>query len=84
MLIEKNVYISYIYTEIPADNSCNIYLIETDNKNCLRNKFVLHLDRYNSIEDSHYKQGLYKVIYNTDDIKRFEPIPLISFKEIIE
>lgn len=86
MIIEKSINVEYFWIE----NSKDLYILDTDESGKLINKYVyknyvnesvyngLNLDEKLKI----FKTGRYKIIYNDDEIKPFESIPVLSINMI--
>ena len=86
MIIQKKINVEYFW----VDNSTDLFVLDTDDRGCLISKYVyknyISKDKYDSLSNEEknnvFKTGKYEVIYNDEDDKEFEPVPIISFKMI--
>lgn len=76
-MVTKDVYISNSWLEVDINGKGLIYLVELDKNNCLKQKYVLPVERYNPLDDNFIK-GVYRISYNPDSIKEFEPVVITN------
>lgn len=82
MIIEKSINVEYFWIE----NSKDLYILDTDGFGKLINKYVYKNYVNEQVYDSMdldgklkiFKTGRYKIIYNDEEIKPFESIPILS------
>lgn len=70
-------YISNSWLEIDANGFGVAYLVEIDNKGCLRNKYVISIDSYHPHRHD-FPQGLYKLTYCPEDVQFGFPVPITA------
>ena len=70
-VVTKTVYISQYYKD-PINNE--LYLLELDRNNCLKNKYVIK----NPVGE--YGHGLYEITYYPEDTLSYNAIPVQSIK----
>jgi len=86
MIIEKSINVEYFWIE----NSKDLYILDTDESGKLINKYVyknyVNESVYNGLDLDEklkiFKSGRYKIIYNDEEIKPFESIPILSINMI--
>lgn len=71
----KYVYISNSWTEKDREGVLYKILVELDCNGHLKEKYRIQLvNNYDFV----FKKGIYKIVYDSAQIKEYEPIPLIE------